>query len=84
MRSGFSFNFDGTRKGLAAKLPEQKANPENGDQSLMKPVADFIAGEIGKLPERFNGALVIASGELDRDGGRVVAQIQIIGKEMHL
>jgi hypothetical protein len=79
---GFNFKFDALKTTILAALPAAKASPVNGDQSGVKPITDFIAAEVNKLDAKFNGALVIASGEHDKELGRVVVNIQIYGKKL--
>jgi hypothetical protein len=80
--AGFKFRLDGLRATVLAALPAQQASPANGDQSFMKPVADFITAEIGKMDGKFNGVMVLANGEFDKQTGRTVATIQIYGKKL--
>jgi len=80
--SGFNLKYDALKPTIIAALPAAKASPANGDQSGVKPITDFIAAEVNKLDAKFNGALVIASGEYDKELGRVVANIQIYGKKL--
>ena len=79
---GFNFKFDALKTTILVALPAAKASPVNGDQSGVKPITDFIAAEVNKLDAKFNGALVIASGEHDKELGRVVVNIQIYGKKL--
>lgn len=80
--AGFNIRLECLRPAAAAKLSACKAVPVNGDQSFMKPMTDYISAEIGKLDVKFNGVLCLASGEFDKDAGRIIATIQIFGKTL--
>lgn len=80
--TGFNFRLDGLRATVLAELPKQKLQPANCDQSFMPPLASYIAAEIGKLEPKFNGVICLASGEVNKDSGRIIANIQIFGKKL--
>jgi len=78
--AGFNIRLDALKTTVLAALPNQKANPVNGDQTFIKPLTDFLAAEIGKLDPKFNGVLVLSSGEFNPEAGRTQGTFQIVGK----
>ena len=92
--SAFSFSLHVLKNGSLAELKGKKAGPElpdpndktkkiAADQTLIESVKTFATGEIAMLPDKFNAALVICTGELDREGGRSLSQITVIGETIH-
>lgn len=80
--SGFNFRIEGLKPTVLAALPSQKLSPASTDQAFMKPLTDYISSEISKMDPKFNGVLCLASGEFNKDAGRIVATIQIFGKKL--
>ena len=94
MQSAFSFSLRVLRNGSLKELKSKIAGPEMpdpkdktkkipADQTLIESVKTFVHGEIALLPAKFNTALVVVTGELDRELGRSRADITVIGEITH-
>lgn len=92
--SAFSFSLHVMRKGSLQELKGKRSGPDTrdpkdatkllpADQTLIESAKSFAQGEIALLPEKFNAALVVCTGELNREDGRSRAEIMVVGETIH-